>query len=228
MNRKTKSSEVIKILLLIKPQAIILGCLLISIMLIPISPINTYAKDLGVMGETYSIQETDFIDFIKNRVIEMEHSGELKAVQDHLQKRAMIQRDRPTPLLLPHVAQAKTVLFNPSIVLDHDIQARDGEVIAKAGTIINPLTIISLSKTLIFYDADDVKERKWVAEIDKKLKGREKLILVKGSILTEESRLKRRVYFDQEGKLTSRLGVKRVPTVVEQAGLLLRLKEILL
>jgi conjugal transfer pilus assembly protein TraW len=115
---------------------------------------------------------------------------------------------------------------DPSIVLDHDVATPDGKLIAAAGTRVNPLAYISLSKTLIFYNGDDETQVTWAVAQDKKLKGRDKLVLINGSVLAQERQFKKPIYFDQGGKLISRFGIKHVPALVSQAGLALHVSEV--
>lgn len=102
----------------------------------------------------------------------------------------------------------------------------EGKLIAQRGTHVNPLVLAPLNKTLIFYDADDKEEIEWVSKLDKKLNGKDKLILVKGSILQEEKRFSKSIYFDQAGRLTNRFNISHVPATVTQEGNKLRINEV--
>lgn len=187
------------------------------------------AKNIGTIGQVYPINEIDFLDFIQSRALSVQQSGLVNRLQSDMQKRAAVYRDRPTPVVgLTRATEPKSWLFDPSIVLDHDVTSQDGKVIATQGTRVNPLTHISLNKTLIFYDADDQKETKWMSEFDKKLPDNAKIILVKGSLLQEEKHLGRPIYFDQAGRLVLRFGIRHVPAVVTQQGLFLKITEIAL
>jgi conjugal transfer pilus assembly protein TraW len=186
-----------------------------------------YAKNLGTIGQVYPINEVDFLDFIQSRALAMQQNGLITKLQNDMQKSAASYRDRPTPVVgLTPATESKSWLFDPSIVLDHDVVSQNGKIIAIQGTRVNPLVHVSLSKTLIFYDADDEKEIEWLAQIDKKLKGKEKFILVKGSVLNEEKRMLKQVYFDQSGLLTARFNIKHVPALVSQEGTYLRISEV--
>ncbi|WP_449451908.1 hypothetical protein, partial [Streptococcus suis] len=52
-----------------------------------------------------------------------------------------------------------------------------------------------------------------------------KIIFVRGSPLEEMTNRKRRFYFDQAGKLTSRFGIEHTPAVVRQNGRAMRVTE---
>lgn len=188
---------------------------------------NIYAKDCGVMGETYQIKEMDFLDFIQSRIETMQKNGQWQSLQNRVQQDAIHYRDRPKKVEgISRARETKSWKFDPSIVLDHDVTTPDGKIIAIAGTHVNPLIYITLSKTLIFYDGDDESQVKWAIEQYKKFKGHEKLILVNGSVLLQEKQFRKPIYFDQSGTLTSRLGITHVPAYVIQEGLVLRITEV--
>jgi conjugal transfer pilus assembly protein TraW len=67
-----------------------------------------------------------------------------------------------------------------------------------------------------------------VQDQDKKLKGRDKLILINGSVLDQEKHFKKPIYFDQAGKLTSRFGITHVPAIITQEGMKLIVTEVML
>jgi conjugal transfer pilus assembly protein TraW len=186
-----------------------------------------YARCIGIIGQTYAIKEIDFLDFIQSRALAMEQNGFVNKLQNDMKKSAASYRDRPISVYgVEHATEAKSWLLDPSIVLDHDVVTPDGKLVAARGSRVNPLVHVSLSKTLIFYNADDKEEMKWVAGLDKKLKGEDKIILVNGSILKEEKRLSKQVYFDQSGRLTARFNIKHVPATVVQEGTFLRINEV--
>lgn len=49
-----------------------------------------------------------------------------------------------------------------------------------------------------------------------------------GSPIEQMTAKKRRFYFDQEGKLTSRFGIEHTPAVVAQAGKVMKVTEVVL
>lgn len=185
------------------------------------------ATDLGVMGETYPILEMDFIDFIQSRASQIQQNGAWQSLQRHATQKAIAYRDRPTRVAgITRATQMKNWKYDPSIILDHDVVSPDGKLIAVAGTRVNPLHYISLKKALLFYSSDDEAQVKWALEEDKKLNGKDKLILVNGSVLNEEARFKKPIYFDQSGQLTSHFGITHVPAKIMQEENILRITEI--
>lgn len=186
-----------------------------------------FAHDFGKVGETFSIDEEDFLKFIQARALSFANGQQWGQMQKDTVEKTKRYLDRPTPVSLITAAnQNRNFVFDPSIILDHDVLNASGQFIAKKGTRVNPLLYVSLDKTLIFYNADDPKEREFVLKKEQTLKGQTKLILVNGSILEEERRLKKIVYFDQSGKLVNRFGILHTPCTVEQQGSVLKISEV--
>ena len=52
-----------------------------------------------------------------------------------------------------------------------------------------------------------------------------KIILVAGSPIDEMTNRKRRFYFDQNGVLTERFGIRHTPAVVSQQGKVMQVRE---
>ena len=188
---------------------------------------TTQAKDLGVMGDVYTIREMDLLSLIQSRVVSLQQSGQWQAIETDMQQRAMRYRDRPSPVPgLTKATETKSWLFDPSITLGRDVTAPDGTRIVRAGTRVNPLTKISLSKALIFFDGDDESQVKWAMAKTKKLQDHVKLILINGSLLTQEKLFNQPIFFDQAGRLIKRFGIQHIPASVSQHGLSLLITEV--
>ncbi len=187
----------------------------------------SYAKNFGTFGETYPITETDFLEFIQSKALAYQKSGQWQETLNSTRDQAEKYRDRPTMVDgLSKAVVSKVWDFDPSITLDHNISTPDGKLIAIAGTRINPLVYVPLSKTLIFIDADDKSQVLWAVKLDEELVGKDKVILVNGSVLAQEGAFKKAVYFDQGGRLVKRFSIEHTPATVAQNGLKLRIHEV--
>lgn len=190
---------------------------------VAIFPQPVLAKNCGVYGSIYSISEPDMLNAIYTKLSLMQESGELQK-----QKKAFIARSishilRPTPVAgvsdLKN-QEPKYWIFNPAIVLNRTITNATGDVIARAGTKVNPLRFKSFDEALIFIDGDDQNQINWVkdkCQKDSKKYSDIKIILVNGDINQTAKTLKGRVYFDQNGVLCKRFGITHTPTMVYQA-----------
>jgi conjugal transfer pilus assembly protein TraW len=95
---------------------------------------------------------------------------------------------------------------------------------------------MDLNRRLLFIDARRIEQVKWLMEkLDKPVPDRkealeDRVILVGGSPSTLKELLKdehkNKVYFDQNGELTTRFGITGSPAVVVQDGLRLKIDEI--
>ncbi|MCE3237360.1 MAG: traW [Gammaproteobacteria bacterium] len=187
-----------------------------------------FSSNLGVVGQVYFIAENDFLVVIEERIQEMQKNGGWLKIQYQIKKRIAEHADRPTSLFLPRTQTEKIGQINPSMTVPYDVKDAGGKVILPMGTTVNPLSMVSLTKELIFYDADDITQVRWVKNYDKKLKEagiKDKLILVGGSVSSQSHLFARAIYFDQAGRLTRKFGIQHVPAIVTQSGLFLRIKE---
>lgn len=188
------------------------------------------AREWGVVGQTYPILEDDLLQFIQQRIYTMQQNGEWSKIQNDFRARVEKKIDRPTPVKsVMKPIEARSWMFDPSITVPYDLKDHNGIVFAKAGTKVNPLSIVSFKSTLLFYDGDDKAQVKWAKELDAQLnrsKRQTKLILVKGSVVEQATLFAKPIYFDQEGKLVGKFGIQHVPAVVSQSGLFLQIAEV--
>lgn len=182
------------------------------------------AKNLGHYGAIFPVAEEDIREVIFKRLTEMQSKGELKRHQDKVTARITKNTLRPKPLGLTVTNHPTTYRVNPSMVVNQDIRLPTGQLIAKAGTTINPFTQIHYSKTLIFFNGDDAAQVSWVKRHYQDY-AFVKFILTGGDIKEAAKRFGR-IYFDQGGLLSRKLEVQHVPAVVVQDGLDWKITEI--
>jgi len=186
-----------------------------------------YAKDLGRVGQVYPIKEMDIVDFIYGRLKQMQQSGELEKINRQMIETAKAHTERPAPVV--GISPTKTYrkwFVDPTITFEHDIKDIEGHAIVKAGTVVNPLSRTTLKNAYIFYDGDNKAQIAWVIKKDKLLRGKDKLILVNGSIAEQSNLLKKRIYFDQHGRLVNKFKIKHTPAVITQEGLKFKVEEL--
>ncbi len=191
-----------------------------------ISPV-LYANDLGIIGQTYPIQEEDFLQFIFHRLQNMQQNGQWQKIQNQFSDNVKKHADRPRPVsFLSKTVKSKSWYYDPSITVPYDLKDMTGRVFAKAGTTVNPLKFVTIHNTLIFFDGDDKKQVEWVDHTNQQLSGKTKLILVNGSVSDHVNHFHRPIYFDQSGKLTSKFSIQHVPAMVVQEVLHLKISEV--
>lgn len=187
------------------------------------------ALDLGVIGPTYGIQEPHLLADIQRRLREKEQSGELLRLMEEARARGIASVRSPAPVSGLSVApRARTYFVDPTFTLERNVVDGQGRLMFAAGTRKNPLAIVSLSKRLLFFDARDPRQVSHAFRMVSAHGGRVKPILTGGSYLDLMKAWRTPVYYDQQGILTRRLGLRHVPSIVSQEGQLLRVDEVVL
>jgi conjugal transfer pilus assembly protein TraW len=186
-----------------------------------------HAQHLGVIGPVYPIAEPSLLALIQSRLRELAANGGLERLQRESQARIRKQIEAPAPVAgLTRTATARTFHFDPSIEVPYPISDADGRLILAPGTRVNPLDVVSLSRPLFFFDARDAEQVERARRELADQRGQVKLILTGGSYLDLMRRWKQAVYYDQQGLLTARLGIRQVPARVTQDGQRLRIDEL--
>lgn len=189
---------------------------------------GAHARDLGVIGPVYPIAEPSLIEVIQTQLRQMEASGGLERLQRESQARIRRQVEQPAPVAgITKATRARSFHFDPSIEVPYPILDADGRMLVAPGTRVNPLDTVSLSRPLLFIDARDSAQLERAQGLLRTHKGQVKLILTGGSYLELMRRWKLAVFYDQQGHLTTRLGIRHVPALVSQDGNRLRIDELL-
>ena len=187
------------------------------------------AENLGKIGPTYPIAERNFLDLIMERLRAKEDSGELAKAEQLARTRATEAITNPVPAAGLHRADAaKTYYFDPTFTFDRNVVDDKGALLFPIGTKQNPLSIVTLSKHLLFFDGRDQRQVARARELIDTYNGKVKPILVGGSYLELMRAWNLPVYYDQHGVLVKRLGITGVPAIVSQEGLRLRIDELVL
>jgi conjugal transfer pilus assembly protein TraW len=185
------------------------------------------AKDLGTHGPLFEVTEPSILDTIRVRLSEMETNGEIAQMQRDMQDRTRAYVDRPRPVA--GLARAeKTALWEVdlSITLTEDLADHQGQVFAGAGTVVNPLAYSRFDKRIVLFDGDDPDQVGFALETGGELDTL--LVLVNGDPLGLMRAHGRRFYFDQDGVLVKRFGIRNVPAVVQRADPVMQVQEIAL
>lgn len=185
------------------------------------------AESIGAVGPIYPVAETDLLKLIQTRLLEKQNSGELARLQKEAVQRSvrLIENPKPVPGIRK-TTKAGYFYHDPSIIVSHNITDTTGRILIPAGTRVNPLDYVSLSKRLVFFDAREPAQVRLAENLIRQHEGRIKPILTGGSYMALMRQWKRSVYYDQDGTLTKKLGIEHVPAIVSQEGKKLRIDEI--
>ena len=183
------------------------------------------AKDFGIMGQVFEIKEQNLLEYIKQKLNLLKASGELELKQNEMKEKVRNYVNRPYRVKgIITTTEPREYYYDPTYTVVNDIKDQDGRVFIEAGRRVNPLEMMPLSYKMLFIDGDDEAQVKWGLEQAKKDKI--KIILVNGAIIDLMKANKVRFYFDQQGVLSEKFGIKQVPAIVEQKDLQLLIKEV--
>jgi conjugal transfer pilus assembly protein TraW len=189
---------------------------------------SIFAQDLGIVGATYPIAETDFVTMAQQKIQEKLNHDDIQGWQIQQQEAIRVAADRPVPVEgLGPTIQARQWFWDPSFVIPYDVRSANHAIVIKAGTRFNPLEKHRLKNDLIFFNGDNPEQVAWAQKQNEALKGRVLLILVNGSLHEVQSHFpQKHVYFDQGGKLTQKLQITQIPAIVTQVGSQLEISEV--
>lgn len=192
--------------------------LLVTLVLFSSFLSQSYAKDYGVVGNTYEIKERDLIKVLQDKMKKKMSNGEWDKELKGMRDRTKGFIDRPGGIKLPVTQKYSAISIDVTYRLPEDILDSKGKVIHKKGKVVNPLEVYPIKRGLCFIDGDDKEQ---VAFAKSKCYPNEKIVLVSGSYSKVANDLDVRVYFDQKQQLVNRFNIKSVPTVIRQSGLVL-------
>lgn len=183
------------------------------------------ARDLGVVGPVYPITEQDMLLTIEQRLTSLEKNGELTQIEEDAKARYKNYIERPEGVHLPRAERNRTYYVDPSITVPYNITDHKGRIIHPAGTTVNPLDHMTLSKQLMFFDGDDPVQVEWARSMIDSDPLRLKPILTNGPVLELMDEWKMRLYVDQRGQLVEHFAIQAIPAVVSQDGKRLKVVE---
>jgi conjugal transfer pilus assembly protein TraW len=183
------------------------------------------AKDLGVFGAVYDIAEKDALKEIEERAKEADmnrivNRGELvKKLRNYAPKDLK-------KMTLPTAQKEKMFLVDMTYTLDRDIADEKGNVVYPTGYTFNPLSYVAYPGILVILNGNSPTQVAWFkrSEYSKDLKA--KLLITDGSYAELSKALKRPVFYANQAVIEV-FQVKAVPSVVQQKGALMEVREIL-
>ncbi|MDH0682731.1 type-F conjugative transfer system protein TraW [Achromobacter animicus] len=187
---------------------------------------SAFADDLGNYGRSWEIEEQDGVEQMKDKLREMERTGELKRRQEQYRDEYIDSIENPAPIPgISTAAEDRVRTFDPTKTFNETVYDENGAIMVPAGVSVNPLDFATWSKRLLFIDARDERQVE-LARIHRDAAPADKVILVGGSYMELMRKWGTRVYFDLGGAVTTRFGIDRVPALVSQQGKVLEIREI--
>lgn len=101
--------------------------------------------DLGFLGPSLPIEERDLIELMRERAAELD--------PEELKRRAIARFWKGQTMFdLPHAEEDRTRRLDPTITVQEDMIAPDGQLIHRAGDRINPLSIRPFTQRMLIID----------------------------------------------------------------------------
>ena len=174
-------------------------------------------------GTVWPIAEPDLLEQIEARLEALESSGDLTRMRREALDRARERIEGPRRVEGIGPARVRrTRLLDPSITVKQDIRTDDGTLIAAQGARINPMKVYPLTRDLLFIDGARPAEVAWALGHDRPAR----IVLLAGRPLDLMRAHGRPFFFDQNGRLSKRFGLRATPSLVAAEGSMLRITEV--
>ena len=196
-----------------------------SIIAVALAQTKTLSTEL--MGPVFPIKETDALLAIQNRLISMEKSGELERMKDEVKGKIENKILEPASIdgITTHT-KAGVRYFDPTWTLPEDLFDDAGNIMAVKGTKINPLDVMPVRKKLYFFDGRNRDQVALAKKLAVQYGADFTPILTAGSWVDLSNELQQAVYFDQEGRMSTRMSITSVPALVSQSDKLMKIEEL--
>lgn len=178
---------------------------------------NSSEDDLGVWGQLYNIQETNFYDLIaaKQHVIE----EKVRAVVERVKRDALFVKGYD---FIKPAKVTRSFTVDPSYVLPYDIKNPiTGEILFAKGTKVDPTEYAPFPKTIII----NVSRKE---EVDYFLKNKDKfevILVAYGDLGEFMTKFHRRAY-KLTSDIQSKFNITKTPSIIEQDGKLIKVTEV--
>ncbi len=114
-------------------------------------------KDTSVVGDVYEITEVNLMDMMRAKVSEIDM--EKQAKRNH-----KTYWERYNFINLPTGKESYLRAFNPSVTVVEDIRDKTGKLIAKSGSVINPMKAVPFNRVLITFNPEDERQMLFALE----------------------------------------------------------------
>ena len=181
-----------------------------------LAPAPALARDYGMLGAVFPVEEQSILETIMTRLRTMDASGEMAALKSEMQDKTREYAMRPHPVSFVSTAETyRQFEIDLSVRVERDLADHNGVIFARAGTIINPLDYSTFSKRIVMINGDDPDQVAFALSIASEEPT--KIILTSGAplALTEEHGVL--FWFDQQGVFARKFQIAHVPAVITRS-----------
>jgi hypothetical protein len=190
---------------------------------------NSDASETVTIGPTYPIAESDLLQELKAHLAQKSKNFNIfqaKSLDRPPPVVGLSPAERPRTWDIPWPEHSSIPVQNEFSVSQKTFPPLEkggrGDFLSdscrkmKSDQCIGSSSITQLSRQLIFWNGDDKKEQAWV-EAHRASWDHPVFILVQGSVSEVSNLLNTKIYFDQNGMLTRRLGIQHTPAIINMA-----------
>lgn len=200
--------------ILSKPILFVTAMALSSMASAPASASVGSLVNMGLSGRTYRIAEPDAMSEIKSAAAR----ADWKKFMGREKVAKRIKHYRPADLRpLPPAKADRSFLVDMTYSLDMDIPDGKGGVLYPKGYSFNPLDYIALPITLVVLDGNSLDQLNWFIRSAYADDHRTRLIITDGNYYELIEKFARPVFY-LPAEMASRLKLSAVPSVVQQQG----------
>ncbi|MCJ7603928.1 MAG: hypothetical protein MUO63_20835 [Desulfobulbaceae bacterium] len=186
---------------------LILGLLLAS---------PAYGKNLGTIGMTYPVVESDLVEEIKASI---DYEKLAKVMEEHRQN-----YKAKDIYALPTAKRDRTFFVDMTYTLNHDIPGENGEIMYQRGLTWNPLDYVSPPE-LVVINSEDAKQVEWFEKSPYYKNRQIKLLISAGFAAPLIKQLDRPVFYLTK-TIADRLQLAAAPCVITQNGKKMMVQEV--
>lgn len=170
----------------------------------------------GVTGPVSQVIEKSIIDEMKERMANYDWKAQRKRTID-----SFWSRQDYTPL--PRATSTEEWLIDPTISASKDISTPRGELIAKQGSVMNPLKGHGVGFTTVIFNATDIKQVEWVSKKLNEMNTVGQLMLITSQVSKQkgwahiealQNQFKQKIFLMPK-ELASRFQLSALPAVVK-------------
>jgi conjugal transfer pilus assembly protein TraW len=199
----------------------------IFIFLLNFAAYEVCAKNLGVHGQIFQIQEINLLKYFERKLNILKNDGTLAQKQKEFADKVKHKTLTPPKVsFVTNTDNPRVFHYDPTFTLQQDLSDHRGIVFHKAGTKVNPFDHQINFTNLVLLDGENKSHLQWLTKQIGSSEGKLKVILVNGSPLKLAEELSLPVYFDQHGLICKKLGITQVPALVSREDKMLRIEEI--
>lgn len=177
---------------------------------------QTKSVDYGVTGPVSQVIEKSIIDEMKERMANYDWKAQRKRTID-----SFWSRQTYTPL--PRATSTEEWLIDPTITASKDINTPRGELIAKQGSVMNPLKGHGAGFTTLIFNATDIQQVEWVSRKLNEMNTVGQLMLITSEVNKQrgwkhiealQNQFKQKIFLMPK-ELASRFQLSALPAVVK-------------